>query len=169
MRRFYDGDQILEDVNRALAEALSKHGLQVWDLLGITTVLEAIASPMKFQIQRIAGHDLGMKGVETYIASTIPRRVALLQSPDSVTVNPMMEAIAVALQRNKVPLEEEALRLAAYRVFLSKPRATIRSAENENSSLSPAFSSARDYLAEGRVICRTEQGLWRLNELWEMA
>lgn len=168
MKRFYDGDQILEDVQRALQKALSKHGLQVWDLLGVTTVLEAIASPMKFQIQRIAGHDLGMKGIETYIASTIPRRIALLQSPDSVVVNPVMESIAVALQRAKTPLDDDALRLAAYRVFLSKPRATRASAERENSSLSPAYSSAREYLAEGRVISRDEAGRWRLNELWEM-
>lgn len=166
MRRFYDGDQLLEDINRALEETLAKHGLQVWDLLGVTTILEAIGSPMKFQVQQIAGRDLGIKGVEAYIESTIPRRVALLQSPDSVVVNPMMESIAVALKRSKAPLEEDALRLAAYRVFLKEPRATIKSAEKENSSLSPAFSSARDYLTEGHIISRTEAGSWRLNDLW---
>lgn len=169
MERYYDGDKLLEDVSRALEEALGKHGVQIYSLLGVTTVLEAIASPLKFQVQKIAGHELGMRGCETYYASTIPRRVALLQSPHSETVNPMMESIVVALTRAKAPLDEAALRLAAYRVFLSKQRATIRSAEKENSSLSPAFSSARDYLAEGRVISRTEQGLLRLNELWEMA
>lgn len=168
MRRFYDGDQILEDVNLALEEALSKHGLQIWDLLGITTVLEAIALPMKLQVQRIAGHDLGVKGVETYFASRISRRVALLQSPVSVIVNPMMEGIAVALQRAKEPLSERRLRLAAYRLVLKEPKVTIKTADQQNSSLSSAFSSARDYLAEGRVISRTEQGLWRLNEPWEM-
>ncbi len=168
MERYYDGDKLLEDVSRALEEALGKHGVQVYSLLGVTTVLEAIASPLKFQVQKIAGHDLGVLGCKTYYASTIPRRVALLQSPHSETVNPMMESIVAALTHAKAPLEEMDLRLAAYRVFLSKPRATIRSAEKENSSLSPAFSSARDYLAEGRVISRTETGTWRLNELWEM-
>ena len=169
MERYYDGDKLLEDVSSALKEALDKHGVQIYSLLGVTTVLEAIASPLKFQVQKIAGHELGNLGCETYYASTIARRVALLQSPHSDTVNPMMESVVVTLTRAKAPLEEGALRLATYRVFLSKPRATIRSAEKENTSLSPAFSSARDYLAEGRVISRTEQGMWRLNELWEMA
>lgn len=170
MERFYDGDKLLEDVSRALEEALGKHNVEIYSLLGVTTVLEAIASPLKLhRLQGKAGQEMGGLGQEAYYASTIPRRVALLQSPHSETVNPMMESIVVALTRAKAPLDEAALRLAAYRVFLSKPRATIRSAEKENSSLSPAFSSARDYLTEGRVISRTEQGLWRLNELWEMA
>jgi len=165
MKRHYDGDQILADVNRALEAALGKHGVQIYSLLGVTTVLEAIASPLKFQVQKIAGHDLGMLGCETYYASTVARRVALLQSPHSETVNPMMESIVVALRRAKAPLEEDALRLAAYRVFLSKPRATVRSAEKENSSLSPAFSSARDYLTEGQIISKTDAGAWQLNDL----
>lgn len=168
MERHYDGDRILEDVAHALQEALGRHGVQVYSLLGVTTVLEAISSPLKFQIQKIAGSELGRLGCEAYYASTIPRRVALLQSPHSQTVNPMMESIAVALQRAKTKLDDDALRLSAYRVFLSKPRATRASAERENSALFPAYSSARDYLAEGRVISRDEAGCWRLNELWEM-
>jgi hypothetical protein len=170
MERHYDGDKLLEDVSRALNEALGKYGVPIYSLLGVTTVMEAIASPLKLQnMKGKAGQEMGRLGQLAYYASTIPRRVALLQSPHSETVNPMMESIVVALTRAKAPLEEAALRLAAYRVFLSKPRATIRSAEKENSSLSPAFSSARDYLAEGHVISRTELGLWRLTELWEMA
>ncbi|ETD87288.1 hypothetical protein ACTTAL_17465 [Rhodobacter capsulatus] len=169
MERHYDGDRLLEDVSRALEEALGKHGVQVYSLLGVTTVLEAIASPLKFQVQTIAGHALGRLGCEAYYASTIPRRIALLQSPHSITVNPMMESIAVALMRAKAPLDEEALRLAAYRVMLARPRATKTSAEKENSSLVPAFLSARDYLAEGQVISQDAAGRWRLNELWEMA
>ncbi len=80
----------------------------------------------------------------------------------------MMESIVVGLQKAKRPLSEHELRLAAYWVFLSKPRATVSTAEKENTSLSPAFSSARDYLTEGNVISRTESGQWKLNELWEM-
>lgn len=170
MERYYDGDKLIEDVSRALEEALGKHRVQVYSLLGVTTVLEAIASPLKYHnLQGKAGQKMGQLGQQAYYASTIPRRVALLQSPHSETVNPMMESIVVALTRAEVPLEETALRLAAYRVFLSKPRATIRSVEKQDSSPSPAFSSARDYLAEGHVISRTKQGLWRLNDLWEMA
>lgn len=167
MKRHYDGGQILADVSRALEEALSRHGLEVYSLLGVTTVLEAISSPLKFQIQKIAGHKLGKLGCAAYYASTLPRRIALLQSPHSQSVNPMMESIAVALQRAKTPLDETTLRRNAYRVFLGKPRATIAKADRENSSLSPAFSSARNYLAEGKIISQTGTGLWRLHELWE--
>lgn len=169
MERHYHGDRLLEDVSRALEEAMGRHGVQVYSLLGVTTVLEAISSPLKFQrLQGIAGAEMGRLGQEAYDASTLPRRIALLQSPHSQTVNPMMESIAVALQRAKTPLEDAALRLAAYRVFLSTPRATRASAERENSALSPAYSSAREYLAEGSVISQEEAGRWRLNELWEM-
>jgi hypothetical protein len=168
MQRHYDGDQILADVIRALEEALGKHGVGTYSLLGVSTVLEAIASPLKLQAQKIAGRELGVLGGKTYFASTIPRRVALLQSPHSETVNPMMESIVVALQRAKAPPDVDDLRLAAYRVFLSKPRATIQSAEQGDASLSPAFSSACDYLTQGRVISRTETGTWQLNDLSEM-
>lgn len=168
MKRNYDGDQILADVSRALEQALSRHRLEVYSLLGVTTVLEAISSPLKLHnLQGKAGHEMGRLGQQAYYASTLPRRIALLQSPHSQTVNPMMESIAVALQRAKTPLDETTLRRNAYRVFLSKPRVTIPAAEKENSSLSPAFSSARDYLIEGKIISRTDTGLWRLHELWE--
>ncbi|WP_030539562.1 hypothetical protein [Sphingobium sp. DC-2] len=166
MERYYDGDRLVEDVSRALQEVLGKHGVELYSLLGVTTALEAIASPLKFHhLQGIAGHEMGKLGQLAYYASHIPRRVALLQSPHSLTVNPLMESIVVALKRTKVPLDADALRLAAYRVMLGKPRATIKSAEKGNSSLSPAFSSALEYLAEGNVICQTEAGAWQLNDL----
>lgn len=168
MRKFYDGELILSDVSQAIEGALAKHGIDVWSLLGVTTVFAAIGSPLKVQVQGIAGSRLGTLGLKAYAASTIPRRVALLQSPGSQTVNPMMEGIVVALQKAGEPLIEDRLRLAAYRVFLWKPRASLRSAEKQNSSIAPGFSSARDYLEEGRIIDRGEIGAWRLNDLWEL-
>ena len=168
MKRYYDGDEILTDVSRALEEALSRHGLEVYSLLGVTTVLEAISSPLKLHnLQGKAGHDMGRLGQQAYYASTLPRRVALLQSPHSQTVNPLMESIFVALQRAKLPLDQTTLRRGAYRVFLGKPRATVAAAEKENSSLSSAFSSALDYLTQGKIISQTDTGLWRLHEHWE--
>lgn len=168
MKNYYDGDQILADVSRALEEALSRHGVELYSLLGVTTVLEAISSPLKLHnLQGKAGQKMGRLGQQAYYASTLPRRIALLQSPNSQTVNPMMESIAVALQRAKTPLDEATLRRNAYRAFLGKPRATISAAEKENSSLSPAFASARGYLTEGKIISQTDTGLWRLHELWE--
>lgn len=169
MKRYFDGDQILADVSRALEDTLARHGVELYSLLGVTTVLEAISSPLKLHsLQGRVGHKMGRLGQQAYYASTLPRRIALLQSPHSQTVNPMMESIAVALQRAKAPLDEATLRRDAYRVFLGKPRATIAAAEKEISSLSPAFSSARDYLTEGKIISQTDTGLWRLHELWEI-
>ncbi|MCV2891423.1 hypothetical protein [Ruegeria aquimaris] len=169
MKRYYDGDRILEDVSQALEEALRKHSVELYSLLGVTTVLEIIASPMKMHISGIAGHEMGMRGVEAYFASTIPRRVALLQSPHSETVNPMMESISVALSRAKEPVADADLFPAAMRVFLKKPRLSAKTIEDEHASYFPAFVSAREYLTEGKIISQTEAGdAWRLNELWEM-
>jgi hypothetical protein len=64
-------------------------------------------------------------------------------------------------------MDEAALRRGAYRVYLGKPRATIASAEQADSSLSPAFSSARDCLRQGKIISQTDVGLWRLHEVSE--
>lgn len=165
MDRYHDGAKLLEEVNSALEEALRKHGVQLYSLLGLTTVLEAIASPLKLHhLQGIGGREMGRLGQKAYEASIIPRRVALLQSPHSETVNPMMESVVVVLQRAKAPLNESDLRLEAYRVFLSRPRASIASAEKTNSSLASAFSSAISYLNEGQVISRTETGVWQLND-----
>lgn len=168
MKRYFDGDQILAGVSRALEDTLSRHGVELYSLLGLTTVLEAISSPLKFHnLQGKAGQKMGQLGQQAYYASTLPRRIALLQGPHSQTVKQLMESIFVALERAEAPLDETTLRRNAYRVFLGKPRATIAAAEKENSSLSPAFSSARGYLTEGKIISQTGTGLWRLHELWE--
>ncbi len=168
MKRYYDGEKIAEDLSRALEEVLGRHGVHPYSLLGLTSIMEVIASPLKAQISGIAGRDMGIHGVEAYISSTTARRVALLQSPHSQTVNQMMESISVALQKARSPLKEPGLRLRAYRIYLKEPRISLAAAEGKNSSLSSAFSSARDYLVEGRIMSRTENGAWRLSELWEM-
>ncbi|WP_426036999.1 hypothetical protein [Cypionkella sp. TWP1-2-1b2] len=170
MGRYYDGDKILDDVTLALEEALGKHGVQIFSLLGVTTVMEAMSSPLKLQnLQGIAGHEMGRLGHEAYYASTIARRVALLQRPHSKTVSPLMESIVVALQLAKAPLDDDGLRRAAFSVFLSNLQATYKSTEIDNTSLGLAFATARDCLVEGHVISQTELDLWRLNDLWEMA
>jgi hypothetical protein len=166
MRRYYDGDKLVVDVSRAIEDALARHDLEPYSLLGVTAVLEAIASPLKLHhLQGIAGREMGRLGQQAYDASHAARRVALLQSPHSQIVNPMMESIVVALQRAKAPLDQEALRLASYSITLGKPRVSIKSAEKQDSSLSPAFSSALEHLAEGNLIFRTETGAWQLDTL----
>ncbi len=166
MNRYFDGARILEDVRRALESALSKHGLTTHSLLGVTTALEAIATDLKLQcLQGIAGREMGRFGMEAYNRAVIARRVALLQSPQSSTVNPLMESIAMALEQHPGGIADSALELATLRVFLQKPRLSkdgVVKAHRENPSLSTAFISARAYLSVGEVISFTDNG-WRLN------
>jgi hypothetical protein len=80
MKRYFDGDQILAGVSRALEDTLSRHGVELYSLLGLTTVLEAISSPLKFHnLQGKAGQKMGQLGQQAYYASTLPRRIPLLQ------------------------------------------------------------------------------------------
>lgn len=173
MKRYYDGTRILEDVNRALEAALSSHGLNAYSLLGVTTVLEVIASSLKLQgMEGIAGREMGRLGQQAYYQSLVARKVALLQSPHSSTVNTMMEGIAVALSGATGSIADSDLERATLRVFLKKPRlsqAGLIRAHRENGSLAPAFLSARGYLENAHVISKSEDGTaWRLRELWEM-
>lgn len=168
MQRHFDGQRMTEDVRAAVEVALAQHGVQVFSLLGVTTILEAMASPMKAQWSGILGRRIATLGVDTYLASTVARRVALLQSPHSVIVNPLMESIAEALQRAKEPLTDEVLRLAAYRIFLSRPRVTVAGAERQAPSLRAAYASARQYLVEGQVISRDAAGRWGLPDMLEI-
>lgn len=173
MERFYDGNKLLEDVSAALEAALSNHGLTAYSLLGVTTVLEAVASSLKLQcLQGIVGREMGRLGQKAYDQACLARKVALLQSPHSTTVNPMMEGIAVALSCATDPITDSALERATLRVLLKKPRlsrAGLVKAQRENPSLAPAFISARSYLEKAHIISKTDDGLaWRLSELWEM-
>lgn len=173
MKRYYDGAKLLEDVNRAVEATLSKHGLTAYSLLGVTTVLEVIASSLKLQrMQGIAGREMGRLGQEAYYHALLARKVALLQSPQSTTVNPMMECIAVALSGATGSIADSDLERATLRVFLKKPRLLLpglAKAQRENASLAPAFLSARSYLEKAHVISKTDDGTaWCLSELWEM-
>lgn len=172
MRRHYDGDKLLADVHAAIEGALSAHGLSLYSLLGVTTVLECIASPLKYQIgDSRFGRRTGVLGVDTYVASRLARAVALLQSPNSLVVNPMMECIAMALSGSKRALPTRELERDALRVFLDHPRLTLAGvpkAHRENASLAPAFQSALSYLEEGEIAVPNEDRTsWRIGAQWE--
>lgn len=51
--------------------------------------------------------------------------------------------------------------------YILEPRARVASAEQADSSLSPAFSSARESLRQGKIISQTDASLWQLHEHWE--
>jgi hypothetical protein len=141
----------------------------VYSPLAVCCVLEAIASPLKFQITATPlTHDLGMAGVHTYMASRLPAVVELLKSPHSQIVNPMMDAITAAVHRNKGPVPDQNLFRDTLRVHLKRPRLTqagIPKALAEDASLAPAFQSAKAYLKEGGVIVCTDDGhAWQIAE-----
>jgi hypothetical protein len=172
MRRFYDDQSLLSDVGDAIERALAAHGLSPFALLGVTTVIEAIASPLKYQIaQGALRSEMGRLGVLTYAASRLPRAVGLIQNPNSQVVSPLMEAITAALIDSKVPLQDSLLERNALRLHLQRPRLSVvgvRKVHNEDASLAPALLSACRYLEEGDIIQRTDDGrAWRLRPHWE--
>lgn len=171
MEQFYDFDAMRRDVTKALEEAFAKHAIDtLYSPLAVCTVLEVMASPLKFQIAATPlTHDIGTAGVDIYLASRLPRTVELLKSPHSQIVNSMMDAIIAAIEKHKKPLPDKNLLRDALRVHLQRPGLAnpgVPGALEENASLKPAFQSARAYLEEGGVITCTEDGQsWRLSEL----
>ena len=105
MERYFDERKLQDDVHSAITQALAGHGLEPYHPLAVSTVLEAIASPLKFQLQATPlSQKVGKLGVEIYFASSLLRAVELLKSPHSLIVNPMMDVATVALFRRREPL-----------------------------------------------------------------
>ena len=171
MEQFYDFDAMRRDVAQALEEAFAKHSIAtLYFPLAVCTVLEVMASPLKFQNSATPlTHEMGRAGVDVYLASRLPRAVELLKSPHSQIVNPMMDAIAAAIHRHKGPVPDQNLLRDALRVHLKRPRLTkagVPKALRKDASLAPAFQSAKEYLEKRGVITRTEDGQsWRLFDL----
>lgn len=166
MQRFYDYQAIWSDVSEAVSASLRSHGLEAYHPIAVCAVLEAIASPLKAQISGPAlMQKVGYLGVETYLASLIARRVEVLKSPHSLIVNPMMDAIALALLK-KGELPKERMFREALKVYLGlsgKPKNEIDSALQDHAHLEYAFSSALEYLQQGDVIEPCENDTqWRI-------
>ena len=164
-QKYYDHELMLEDVTTAIKGAFRRHGIDnIYNTLSVCMVVEAISSPLKYQINaNPLTKRLGFSGVDTYLYSRLPCCVELLKSPHSVTVNPLMDAIAAALLKHKSPISDDELFRDALRIHLGKPRLTNPVANSKHASLHPAFLSARNYLMLGLVIQHTEDGgSWRL-------
>lgn len=173
MTNFFDEKKLRDDVESAIAEALKKHGLEPYHPLAVSTVLEVIASPLKYQIQATPlSYKVGKLGVEIYLASRLLRAVELLKSPFSQIVNPMMDAAVMALLRRRGSLPKPKLLRDALQVHLNKPRLSERGIpEAAGTSLAmyqAALSSALGYLVEGGIVVESEDcQSWCLSDEWQ--
>lgn len=168
MQKFEKYAEMVADVTRAINAAVTPYGLHTYSPLAVYAVLDAIASPLKALAPNgPLAWDVCDKGLQTYDASRLAAAVERLKSPSSVIVNPMMDAIVVALARHENPMPVHLLFRNTLRAFLARPRLTfagIPAALRANTSLDPAFASARDYLARGHVIALSDDGkTWRLS------
>ncbi len=168
MQKFEKYAEMAADVTRAINAAVSPYGLHTYSPLAIYAVLEAIASPLKsLATNGLLAWDVCEKGLPTYYASRLAVAVERIKSPSSLIVNPMMEAIVVALAAHEKPVPVHLLFRNTLRVFLARPRLTcagIPAALRANSSLDPAFESARGYLSRDHVIALTDDGnAWQLS------
>jgi hypothetical protein len=173
LERYFDDRKLLEDVNSAITKALAEHGLEPYHPLAVATVLEAVASPLKFQLQATPlSHKVGKLGVEIYFASRVLRAVELLKSPHSQIVNPMMDAATLALLRRRQPLPKSEMLRDALRVHLNKPRLSERgipkAAGNSLNMYQAALGSALTYLVEGEIVSESEDGQkWCMAGGWQ--
>lgn len=168
MQKFEKYAEMVAEVTRAINAAVTPYGLHTYSPLAVYAVLDAIASPLKSLAPNgPLAWDVCDKGLQTYYASRLAAAVERLKSPSSLVVNPMMDAIVVALARHEKPMPVHLLFRNTLRAFLARPRLTcagIPAALRANSSLDPAFKSACGYLVNGHVIALSEDGkAWRLS------
>lgn len=168
MQQFEKYAEMVEDVTRAINAAVTPYGLHTYSPLAVYAVLDAIASPLKSLAPKgPLAWDVCEKGWQTYHASRLAAAVERLKSPSSLIVNPVMDAIVVALAHYGKPMPVDLLFRNTLRVFLARPRLTfagVPAALRANSSLDPAFRSARGYLVRGHVIALNEAGTaWSLS------
>jgi hypothetical protein len=166
MKRFYDYDTIVRDVTEALRVALEPHQLDIWHPLALCAVIEAAASPLKAQVAGpLLMRKVGRDGVDVYLASRLAQRVEVLKSPSSEVVNPMMDAIVLALLK-KGAIPQERLFREALKVYLGlsgRPKAEIDASLGANANLGHTLNSALNYLQEGGVVERSADGTqWQL-------
>jgi len=168
VRRYYDYEALLTDLQASIESTLEKHDLQGFHPLVVCALLEIVASPLKFH--KWQGTPLtrpvGEAGLETYLRSRLACEVEQLKSPHSVIVNPLMDAVAAAIKKRSSLPPDELLR-DVLRVYLGKPRLTHAGVPTElakDSSIEPAIQSALAYLQEGQVIGKADDG-----NAWELA
>lgn len=132
MKRYYDYDKLRESCVDAVNRVAQEAGLEASHPLVTFAALDAIASSLK--LLKITGSPLsrlpGRLGTDAYLASILARKVEELKSPHSLTVNGVMDEIVAALAVGKQPEVDHR----------------------------EALASATEYLIEGGVIERMEDG-----------
>ena len=155
MERRDDFDAVCADVGNAISEALARHNLDPFDALALCAVVEAMASP--FKLHHLRGtrltREVGRFGQKAYNASCLARSIEEIKSPDSLVVNPMMDAIAGALA-DKGSIADAELPARTVEFLEDLPKYADWEAIEEAESLvsripGPPFQSARQHLTEG--------------------
>jgi hypothetical protein len=167
MQRFYDFETILREVSSALEEIAQRNNLELHHPVTLCAILEAIASPLK--AQKLHGSPLmqkvGLRAIEAYLASLAARKVELLKSPHSLRVNPMMDAVVMALLK-KGTVPKDRLFREALKVHLplsGRAKGEIDAAVEKHEYLEASLASALAYLQEGEVVRPSEDGTgWEL-------
>lgn len=136
MERYYDFEKIRQSAHNAVATLARDAGLDERHPLVTYAVLDALAKPLHHM--RSHGWELSTSiarsGIEAYTTSLLARRVEELKSPHSKTINDVMDRIVDALSGGRQPC-----------------------IDHEN-----AFKSATEYLVEGGLIEKLEDGTLRL-------
>ena len=175
MQRYYDHEAIRDDVSAALEEVFKRHGLpSFWHPLAVSATIEVLASPLKYQLQATPlTVEVGRIGGQLYAASRLVLAVELAKSPHSQTINPMMDAIARALAKQRGPLSDELMLRNALRIHLGRPRLSLAVATNGDGPigwLHASYKRARGYLETAKIIEQNEDERWQLCEtyLWAL-
>jgi hypothetical protein len=158
--QYFDRDKLFSDVREGISEALKRHSVDPHSVLGVTSVLEALSSEFKIiQTKSPLGAVVGSKGQALYYASILARDVALLQSPHSQIVNPMMEAIAHVLSAKRSPTAED--KLLDESIDCIREFSLFRDHTPDYPSFEASFKSALGYLIQGSIVERraTDQKL----------
>jgi len=163
LKIYYDTRAIADEIKVALDQIAERHGLaDHWHPLLVCSAIEALGSPFKaLAVHSVLGPALAKSGVDLVRASMPMKAVERLKSPSSQQVNRMMDAVAFAVASHKVPAAGDVLFRNSLRLFLAKPRLTMRTANGDASEvvrLRPSFLRAVEYLSEGEVIRKVEQG-----------
>lgn len=171
MQRYFDIDAMRSEVTASLEEIFTRHGLEnSWQPLAVSLTIDALGSPLKYQLQATPlSVEVGRIGGKLYAAARLVLAVEAAKSPHSQTVNPMMDAIALAVSKSRTPLSDDLLFRNAMRVFFGRPRLSSKAAasgEGQIGPMSSAFKSALVYLETARVVERSPNGLWQLSDAY---
>ncbi len=166
MKRYYDFEAISEGLKAAIQAELCRHGIHnLFHPLAVCGLLEAAGSPLKMMLTGSAlSAEIGEAGLKLLELTRILARVETIKNPQSLVVNPMMEAIVTALHLSdpQSVTDTDLFRLSILQFERDGGRRGGEAA-SANHSLMPAFQSALGYLVEAGIIEKDESALvWQI-------